>query len=82
MLGSTALGAMTAQAADQEISWIYCGDKIDPVHDKYIKEWEGKNAGWKVAPEVVGWEPVPGQGDDARRRRHAGRAWPMSARAR
>ncbi|GAK69491.1 ABC transporter substrate-binding protein [Agrobacterium rubi] len=56
MLGSTALGAMTAQAADQEISWIYCGDKIDPVHEKYIKEWEGKNPGWKVAPEVVGWE--------------------------
>ena len=26
--------------------------------------------------------PVPGQGDDARRRRHAGRRWPMSARAR
>src|SRR5687768_7333031 len=56
LLGSTALGAMTAQAADQEISWIYCGDKIDPIHEKYIKEWEGKNAGWKIVPEVVGWE--------------------------
>ncbi len=40
----------------QEISWIYCGDKMDPIHEKYIKEWEGKNAGWKVVPEVVGWE--------------------------
>lgn len=56
LLGSTALGAITAQAADKEISWIYCGDKIDPIHEKYIKEWEGKNAGWKVTPEVVGWE--------------------------
>ncbi|CAN7696917.1 ABC transporter substrate-binding protein [Rhizobium sp. LjRoot258] len=56
LLGSTALGAMTAHAADQEISWIYCGDKIDPIHEKYIKEWEGKNPGWKVTPEVVGWE--------------------------
>ncbi|MDM9627972.1 ABC transporter substrate-binding protein [Rhizobium sp. S152] len=56
LLGSTALGAMTAQAADQEISWIYCGDKIDPIHEKYIKEWEGKNPGWSVKPEVVGWE--------------------------
>ena len=56
LLGATALGAMTAQAADQEISWIYCGDKIDPIHEKYIKEWEGKNAGWKIAAEVVGWE--------------------------
>ncbi|WP_082520038.1 ABC transporter substrate-binding protein [Rhizobium sp. Root1220] len=56
LLGSTALGAMTAHAADQEITWIYCGDKIDPIHEKYIKEWEGKNPGWKVTPEVVGWE--------------------------
>lgn len=56
LLGSTALGTMTAHAADKEISWIYCGDKIDPIHEKYIKEWEGKNPGWKVTPEVVGWE--------------------------
>ena len=56
LLGSTALGTMTAHAADKEISWIYCGDKIDPIHEKYIKEWEGKNTGWKIAVEVVGWE--------------------------
>jgi len=56
LLGSTALGTMTAHAAGQEISWIYCGDKIDPIHEKYIKEWEGKNPGWTVKPEVVGWE--------------------------
>ncbi|MFQ6161337.1 ABC transporter substrate-binding protein [Sinorhizobium meliloti] len=55
LLGSTALGSIAAQAADQEISWIYCGDTIDPIHEKYIKEWEGKNPGWKVTPEVVGW---------------------------
>ncbi|MBP2234524.1 multiple sugar transport system substrate-binding protein [Sinorhizobium kostiense] len=55
LLGSTALGSVAAQAADQEISWIYCGDKIDPIHEKYIKEWEGQNPGWKVLPEVVGW---------------------------
>ncbi|CAH0342033.1 extracellular solute-binding protein [Rhizobium sp. CECT 9324] len=51
-----ASSALTTLAADQEISWIYCGDKIDPIHEKYIKEWEGKNTGWKVTPEVVGWE--------------------------
>ena len=56
LAASTALGAMSAHAADKEISWIYCGDKIDPIHEKYIKEWEGKNAGWTVKPEVVGWE--------------------------
>jgi len=55
LVGTTMLSAMAAHAADKEISWIYCGDKLDPVHEKYIKEWEGKNAGWKVAPEVVGW---------------------------
>lgn len=55
LLGSTALGSVAAQAADQEISWIYCGDKIDPIHEKYIKEWEGQNPGWRVLPEVVGW---------------------------
>ncbi|RVI83874.1 ABC transporter substrate-binding protein [Sinorhizobium meliloti] len=55
LLGSTALGSVAAQAADQEISWIYCGDTIDPIHEKYIKEWEGKNPGWKVTAEVVGW---------------------------
>jgi multiple sugar transport system substrate-binding protein len=55
MLGSTALTAVTAHAADNEISWIYCGDTLDPIHQKYITEWEGKNPGWKVAAEVVGW---------------------------
>ena len=51
LAGSTALPALS-----QEISWIYCGDKIDPVHEKYIKEWEAANSGWTIAVEVVGWE--------------------------
>ncbi|RJE78936.1 extracellular solute-binding protein [Paracoccus sp. JM45] len=38
-----------------DISWIYCGDRIDPVHEKYIAEWEAANEGWTVTPEVVGW---------------------------
>ena len=44
-----------APSATRTISWIYCGDTIDPVHAKYIAEWEAANPGWKVAPEVVGW---------------------------
>ena len=59
LAGSFALlasSALTTLAADQEISWIYCGDVIDPIHQKYIAEWESKNEGWKVKPEVVGWE--------------------------
>jgi multiple sugar transport system substrate-binding protein len=58
IVGTLALlagSALSSFAADKEISWIYCGDKIDPVHEKYIKQWEEKNTGWKIAPEVVGW---------------------------
>ncbi|MBB4952355.1 multiple sugar transport system substrate-binding protein [Agrobacterium vitis] len=58
MAGTLALlasSALPGLAADKEISWIYCGDKIDPIHEKYIKQWEDKNTGWKIAPEVVGW---------------------------
>lgn len=47
--------ALPGLAQDQTISWIYCGDTIDPVHTKYIAEWEAANPGWKVAPELVGW---------------------------
>lgn len=79
--GSTALATVTAHAADKEISWIYCGDKMDPIHEKYIKEWEGKNAGFKVVPEVVGWAQCQ---DKATTLAAAGTRspWPMSVRAR
>ncbi|MFE3837433.1 ABC transporter substrate-binding protein [Pseudogemmobacter sonorensis] len=53
---SAALASTTAlPAMAQDISWIYCGDSIDPVHEKYIAEWEAANEGWTVTPEVVGW---------------------------
>ena len=58
-LGAAAMlmaGTALAMAADQTISWIYCGDAIDPIHQKYIKEWEAKNPGWTVEPELVGWD--------------------------
>jgi len=55
----TALSASTAittvQAQDQTISFINCGDTLTVGYDKYIAEWEAKNPGWKIAPEVVGW---------------------------
>lgn len=54
-LALLASSALPSLAADKQISWIYCGDKIDPIHEKYIKQWEDKNPGWKIAPEVVGW---------------------------
>ncbi len=59
-LTSSAIGlallAGQALAADKPISFIYCGDKMNPVHEKFIREWEGKNPGYKIAVEVVGWE--------------------------
>lgn len=54
-LALLASSALSSLAADKQISWIYCGDTIDPIHQKYIKVWEEKNPGWKIAPEVVGW---------------------------
>ena len=45
-----------ASAEDKTITAIFCGDKMQPVHAEYIKAWEAKNAGFKVAPEVVGWD--------------------------
>lgn len=51
LASSTALPALA-----EEISWIYCGDSIDPVHENFIKEWEAANEGWTIAVEVVGWE--------------------------
>ncbi|WP_172293704.1 extracellular solute-binding protein [Pseudoruegeria sp. HB172150] len=52
-----AVAALTAAlpAAAEEITMIVCGDTMDPIHEKYIGEWEAANEGWTVAPEVVGW---------------------------
>ena len=50
LASSTALPSLA-----KDISWIYCGDKIDPVHEKYIAAWEAKNPDYKIAVEVVGW---------------------------
>jgi multiple sugar transport system substrate-binding protein len=46
------LAAAPAFAAD--IPMIVCGDTMDPVQDKYIKEWEAQNTDYKVQIEVVG----------------------------
>lgn len=45
-----------ASAEDKTITAIFCGDKMQPAHAEFIKQWEGKNPGFKVAPEVVGWD--------------------------
>ena len=59
LAGATALLASTAlpsMASAKDISFIYCGDAINPVHAKAFKEWNDKNSDAKVAPELVGWE--------------------------
>jgi len=45
-----------ASAEDKTITFISCGDKMQPAHAEFIKAWEGKHPGFKVAPEVVGWD--------------------------
>ncbi|GGD99238.1 ABC transporter substrate-binding protein [Aureimonas endophytica] len=59
LAGTLALFAGTALptlASAKDISFIYCGDKINPVHDKAFKAWNEKNPDDKIAPELVGWE--------------------------
>lgn len=53
MAGTTALAAIPVAA--EEISWIYCGDVLDPLHETKIGEWEEANPDWTIAVEVVGW---------------------------
>ena len=55
LLGVMLAGTTALPALADDISWIYCGDSIDPVHEKYIADWEAANEGWTVTPEVVGW---------------------------
>ena len=45
-----------AFAEDQTISFISCGDKMQPAHAEFIAQWEAANPGFKVAPEAVGWD--------------------------
>jgi multiple sugar transport system substrate-binding protein len=46
----------SARAADKNVSFIVCGDKLDSVYPGYFKAWEAANPGFKVAPETVGWD--------------------------
>jgi multiple sugar transport system substrate-binding protein len=43
-LASTALPAL----ADTEISFLACGDKMQPAHADFIKKWEAANPGYKI----------------------------------
>jgi multiple sugar transport system substrate-binding protein len=51
LMGSAASGL----AQGQEISFIVCGDDMNPLYVGYIAEWEAANPGWKIATESVGW---------------------------
>ncbi|AWI60776.1 ABC transporter substrate-binding protein [Sinorhizobium fredii] len=51
LLATTALPAL----ADTEITFLACGDKMQPAHADFIKKWEEANAGYKIVSEVVGW---------------------------
>ncbi|MET0575372.1 MAG: extracellular solute-binding protein [Mesorhizobium sp.] len=45
-----------ASAEDKTITFISCGDRMQPAHGDFIKQWEAANPGFKIAPEVVGWD--------------------------
>lgn len=55
LIGLMLAGTTALPSFADDISWIYCGDKIDPVHEQYIAEFEAANEGWTVTPEIVGW---------------------------
>ncbi len=55
LIGLALAGTTALPALSEEISWIYCGDRIDPAHEKYIAEWNAANPDYPVVPEVVGW---------------------------
>ncbi|MFV0300866.1 MAG: ABC transporter substrate-binding protein, partial [Paracoccus sp. (in: a-proteobacteria)] len=55
LIGLALAGTTALPSLAEEISWIYCGDKIDPAHEKAIADWQAANEGWTVAVEVVGW---------------------------
>jgi multiple sugar transport system substrate-binding protein len=45
-----------AAAEDKIITFLACGDRMQPAHGEFIKEWEGQNAGYKIQSEIVGWD--------------------------
>ena len=38
------------------ITYLSCGDTMQPAHEEFIKTWEAANAGYKIQAEVVGWD--------------------------
>ncbi len=42
-------------AQDKTVAMIQCGDTIAETYPDLIKAWEGKNPGYKVEVEMVGW---------------------------
>jgi multiple sugar transport system substrate-binding protein len=57
LLASTAM----AVAEDKAVSMIQCGDAIAETYPDLIKAWEGKNPGYKVSVEMVGWAQCEGK---------------------
>lgn len=51
-----ALAPGAASAQDKIITYLSCGDQMQPAHQEFIKTWEAANAGYKIQAEVVGWD--------------------------
>ena len=82
LAGSLALLASTAlsPAFAKDISFIYCGDTINPVHKKAFDAWTAKNPDSKVAGKWgVTTLPVGGENTEARASLVAGFTWVVAA---
>ena len=80
LLASTALPGLAAGPGDLlDLLRRHARPGAREVHRR-VGGRQRRAGRWR--PKLVGWAPVPGQGDDARRRRHARSRSPMSARAR
>ena len=55
VLGSSTAMTGMAAADDKPVSMIQCGDTLAETYPDLIKAWEGKNPGYKVSVELVGW---------------------------
>lgn len=55
LIGIALAGTTALPVYAEEINWIYCGEKMDQVHAKYIAEWDAANPDFPVKAEVVGW---------------------------
>lgn len=46
---------LTTAIQAEELTFIVCGDEVQPTWLSFFEEWNAANPDWPVAPESVGW---------------------------